>query len=96
MATFLNESGKTLIDYLDELYKVNMVITWKKHLNIGLIGIEGLAKIDKIMKHFRDYQLSIKNKELQKIDDCLKGTTWTKDRNSRTWVTHRKRLKVLL
>lgn len=77
MATYLNESGKTLIDYLDELYS-QYGYYMEETLNIGLIGIEGLAKIDKIMKHFRDYQLSIKNKELQKIDDCLKGTTWTK------------------
>jgi phosphoglucomutase len=77
MATFLNESGQTLIDYMNEVYQTYGYYL-EETININLTGIEGTAKIEKIMQHFRTYRLSIKNKELVQIDDCLLGSTWTK------------------
>lgn len=77
IATFLNQTGLTLIDYLDQIYQKYGYFL-EETININLSGIEGKQKIDKIMSHFRTYRLSIKNKELVRIDDCLKNTVWEK------------------
>lgn len=77
MATYYNQFGKTLIDALNDVYAEYGFFV-EETLNLNLKGIEGKEKIEAIMSHFRRYRLSIKNKELVQIDDCLQSTRWTK------------------
>ncbi|MDY0209963.1 MAG: phospho-sugar mutase [Acholeplasma sp.] len=77
MATYEHQFNRTLIDALEDIYKEYGFFV-EETLNINLKGIEGKQKIEAIMSHFRKYGLSIKNKELTQIDDCLLGTSWTK------------------
>lgn len=69
VASYYKEQGKTLIQVLNDLFKEFGYYIEGVH-NIGLTGIEGSIRIQKIMKHFQNANLtSLAGKSIQTFED---------------------------
>ncbi|MDL2292646.1 phospho-sugar mutase [Acholeplasma sp. OttesenSCG-928-E16] len=68
MINYLADNNKTLIDYLETIYQeFGYYYEWTNQ--VSLKGIEGAAKIVKIMEHYRNNPLNIDGFELLYHDD---------------------------
>lgn len=68
IASWLKKQNKTLIDYLDQIYKkYGYYLNQTK--NIDLFGEEGAKKIDAIMQYFRSNLLQLKDTQIIGYDD---------------------------
>ncbi len=72
IANHLKLQGKTLIDYLDEIYE-NYGYYFEYTHSMTLSGILGIEKIDLIMDYFRTNPLLIDGRKLMGYDDILQG-----------------------
>ena len=72
IANHLKLQGKTLIDYLDEIYE-NYGYYFEYTHSMTLSGILGIEKIDLIMDYFRTNPLLIEGRKLMGYDDILQG-----------------------
>lgn len=69
VASYYKEQGKTLIQVLDDLFKEFGYYLEGVH-NIGLAGIEGANRIQKIMHYFQDTKLTdIAGRHIQTFED---------------------------
>ncbi|MCR5786728.1 MAG: hypothetical protein K6G28_03435, partial [Acholeplasmatales bacterium] len=69
---YLEEQGKDLIDYLEEIYQ-EYGYTCESQSNIVLKGLEGKEKIAYIMGHFRENEMFLNyGKIVRKEDNLLK------------------------
>lgn len=69
VASYYKEQGKTLIQVLDDLFKEFGYYLEGVH-NIGLAGIEGANRIQKIMHYFQDTKLTdIARRHIQTFED---------------------------
>ena len=69
VASYYKERGKTLVNVLDELYQEYGYYLEGVH-NIGLAGLEGAARIKRIMKHFQDATFTeMAGRKIQTVED---------------------------
>ncbi|MCM1260717.1 MAG: phospho-sugar mutase [Prevotella sp.] len=69
VASYYKSQGKTLIQVLDDLFEEFGYYVEGVH-NISLVGIEGSAKIEKIMRYFQNANLqNIAGKHIQVFED---------------------------
>ncbi len=72
IANYVKLQGKTMIDYLDEIYqKYGYYYEYTK--SIMLKGMSGLEKINQIMDYFRENPPKLSDTELVSYDDIEKG-----------------------
>ncbi|AFS77301.1 alpha-phosphoglucomutase PgcA [Gottschalkia acidurici 9a] len=77
MAAYHKKQGKTLLEALEEIYKKVGYFTDDSY-SIVLEGVEGKAKIEKIMDSFRnEYSKKIKDSNLLQVSDYKEGTVTT-------------------
>ena len=67
-AAYYREKGMDLVDALDEIYK-EYGYYHEGITNIGLAGLEGKAKIGRIMDYFRTTDIALKNFKILAKDD---------------------------
>lgn len=68
IASYLKEKNMDIIDYLEQIYeKYGYYLEYTE--NIVLKGLEGAAKIQRIMKHFRNYGLKLVSDKIVAIQD---------------------------
>ncbi len=72
-AAYYYEQGKDLVDVLDDIYN-EYGYTVEDISNIGLKGIEGKKKIELIMNHFRNNDISIDGYDILIKEDMKLGT----------------------
>ena len=71
MAAYYKLQGKSLLDVLNELYETYGYY-YESLVNINLVGIEGLQKIDKILSDYRDNPPKVVNNvDVKVIEDYL-------------------------
>lgn len=71
MATYYKHQGKSLLEVLNELYETYGYY-YESLININLLGIEGLQKIDKILTDFRNNPpKTVNSLEVKVIEDYL-------------------------
>src|SRR5690554_5647977 len=73
IANYLKLDNRTLIDYLNEIYE-KFGYYADKTVSLTFKGIKGLAKIQNIMKYFRDKPLNLKSFKVDQKIDYIKGS----------------------
>ena len=77
VASYYKEQGKTLVNVLDEIYE-EYGYYLEGVQNISLTGLEGQAKIKKIMSHFQNATItSMGGKEIVTVEDYDKSVSVT-------------------